>query len=310
MNVRKQCLTLSFLLPPSLLPKVLFEFKGAPGGINSNNMCADTEGVVKYACNGTRRPFQLVFVSATMPDAALKKMGEVYWQQPKIKAAVKKERLNHKGLIRIEHEGSGTLLAGIKNFHVQTDNAMAQEFGGVWEAKSAVLHDLYDELGLSRGGCQTIVFCESQVQVTQVYNEMRSRKRGNVTTLLKAFRQGKKGMLITTRVLNRGIDIPHVQLVINFSLANLTAENFVHGVGRCGRHGKVGAGGKRERERDGDKKNTNLPCCALCTSLCLVHVHWRRTFDMILTQLCSTLFHSLHVSFDHSGAVWERKGAL
>ena len=258
------CLSFS---PSPLLPKVLFEFKGAPGGLNSNNMCADTEGIVKYACNGTQRPFQLVFVSATMPDAALKKMGEVYWQQPKIKAAVKREGPNHKGLIRIEHEGSGRLLAGIKNFHVQTDNTMVQEFGGVWEAKFAVLYDLYNELGLSRGGCQTIVFCESQVQVTHIYDEMRTRKRGNVTTQLKAFRQGKKGMLITTRVLNRGIDIPNVQLVVNFSLANLTAENFIHGVGRCGRHGKVGAGGKRERERDGDKKNTNPPCCALCKML-------------------------------------------
>lgn len=51
---------------------------------------------------------------------------------------------------------------------------------------------------------------------------------------LEALRSGQVRLLIATDVAARGIDIPHVQWVINYDLPD-QAENYVHRVGRTGR---------------------------------------------------------------------------
>lgn len=53
-------------------------------------------------------------------------------------------------------------------------------------------------------------------------------------TTMKRFRNGDLKVLIATDVSARGIDIPNVELVINYDLPD-TAENYVHRVGRTGR---------------------------------------------------------------------------
>ena len=52
--------------------------------------------------------------------------------------------------------------------------------------------------------------------------------------VLEAFKQGKVKLLIATDVSARGIDIPHVDMVINYDLPE-PSENYVHRVGRTGR---------------------------------------------------------------------------
>ncbi|MEQ8475452.1 MAG: DEAD/DEAH box helicase [Fulvivirga sp.] len=56
---------------------------------------------------------------------------------------------------------------------------------------------------------------------------------------MKSFRSGDLKVLIATDVSARGIDIPGVELVINYDLPN-TAENYVHRVGRTGRGSQKG----------------------------------------------------------------------
>ena len=51
---------------------------------------------------------------------------------------------------------------------------------------------------------------------------------------MQAFKTGRCRMLIATDVSARGIDIPDVQVVINYDLPDV-AENYVHRVGRTGR---------------------------------------------------------------------------
>ena len=46
-------------------------------------------------------------------------------------------------------------------------------------------------------------------------------------------------MLIATDVAARGLDIPDVEFVINYSFP-LTTEDYVHRIGRTGRAGKTG----------------------------------------------------------------------
>ena len=56
---------------------------------------------------------------------------------------------------------------------------------------------------------------------------------------LDSFRNGSIPLLIATDVAARGLDIPNVEYVINYSFP-LTVEDYVHRIGRTGRGGKTG----------------------------------------------------------------------
>lgn len=57
---------------------------------------------------------------------------------------------------------------------------------------------------------------------------------------METFKSGSVPLLVATDVAARGLDIPDVEFVINYSFP-LTAEDYVHRIGRTGRAGKTGA---------------------------------------------------------------------
>lgn len=59
------------------------------------------------------------------------------------------------------------------------------------------------------------------------------------TRVLEGFKTGKCPLLVATDVAARGLDIPNVEFVINYSFP-LTVEDYVHRIGRTGRAGKTG----------------------------------------------------------------------
>jgi ATP-dependent RNA helicase DBP3 len=59
------------------------------------------------------------------------------------------------------------------------------------------------------------------------------------TKALADFKHGKTPLLVATDVAARGLDIPNVELVINYTFP-LTIEDYVHRIGRTGRAGKKG----------------------------------------------------------------------
>lgn len=59
------------------------------------------------------------------------------------------------------------------------------------------------------------------------------------TDALESFRNGSVPLLIATDVAARGLDIPNVEYVLNYSFP-LTVEDYVHRIGRTGRAGKSG----------------------------------------------------------------------
>ena len=69
-------------------------------------------------------------------------------------------------------------------------------------------------------------------------------------TNLKAFRDGKIKFLISTDLASRGLDIDHIERVINYHLPK-DIENYLHRVGRTARAGREGLVVNFVTERDG-----------------------------------------------------------
>ena len=64
--------------------------------------------------------------------------------------------------------------------------------------------------------------------------------QGQRTRAVEGFKSGAVPLLVATDVAARGLDIPDVEAVINYSFP-LTTEDYVHRIGRTGRAGKTGA---------------------------------------------------------------------
>lgn len=70
-----------------------------------------------------------------------------------------------------------------------------------------------------------------------IHGDLRQRKRDQV---IAAFRNKKYRILVATDVAARGLDIPHIEHVINYDLPQC-AEDYVHRVGRTARAGAKGS---------------------------------------------------------------------
>ncbi|WP_010298790.1 DEAD/DEAH box helicase [Candidatus Odyssella thessalonicensis] len=69
-----------------------------------------------------------------------------------------------------------------------------------------------------------------------IHGDLRQSRRSNV---ISAFRRGKNRVLVATDVAARGLDIPHIEYVVNFDLPQ-APEDFIHRIGRTGRAGAEG----------------------------------------------------------------------
>jgi len=112
--------------------------------------------------------------------------------------------------------------------------------------KFDTLLDLYNLISTS----QVIIFCntirkvewleqnlkQNNFPITVIHSNMTQDQRDEV---VKEFRDGKTRLLLTTDLLSRGIDIPQVNMVVNFDLPP-NKETYVHRIGRCGRFDKKG----------------------------------------------------------------------
>ena len=143
----------------------------------------------------------------------------------------------------------------IKQFYVDVE---------IEELKYEVLLDLYNLISTT----QAIIFCntirkvewltknliEQNFSITSIHGKMTSLERNNI---VNDFRDGKTRLLITTDLLARGIDIPQVNLVVNYDLPP-NKETYIHRIGRCGRFGKKGVAIVLVKMQDqNDIKNLN-----------------------------------------------------
>ena len=75
------------------------------------------------------------------------------------------------------------------------------------------------------------------MSVNAIHGNVRQNKRLNI---LNKFRNQKFRILVATDVAARGLDIAHIEHVINYDLPQKT-EDYIHRIGRTARAGKKGA---------------------------------------------------------------------
>lgn len=107
---------------------------------------------------------------------------------------------------------------------------------------------LLDELNATKGG--VIVFAGSQQSCERLGEYLKSYgyetdlihgglSQGHRNRVVREFRNGEIRIVVATDLLARGLDVPHVDHVINFDLP-FSPEDFLHRIGRTARAGRAG----------------------------------------------------------------------
>ena len=165
------------------------------------------------------KDIQVALFSATMPPDVLN-LSAKFMRDP-TRILVNKESLT---------------LDGIKQFYVAVEE----------EAKLATVMDLYESISIA----QSVIFVSSRAKVEWVAQELNANHhtvswmhadmgRGEREKVMATFRSGSSRVLVTTDLVARGIDVQHVNIVINFDLPS-SKEVYLHRIGRSGRYGRKG----------------------------------------------------------------------
>ncbi|PHV70541.1 RNA helicase [Sporanaerobium hydrogeniformans] len=110
--------------------------------------------------------------------------------------------------------------------------------------------NLLEQLTILENPESCMIFCNTQVQVDAVYEDLISKgyrvqkihggmEQKERFQVMEDFRKGSFRYLVATDVAARGIDIDHVTHVVNYDLPE-DKESYVHRIGRTGRGNKKG----------------------------------------------------------------------
>jgi len=164
---------------------------------------------------------QICLFSATFPDSCLE-LSKKFMRPQLTRILVKRENLT---------------LDGIFQYYINCE----QE-----RHKLPCLIDLYEFISVP----QVIIFCNTISRVEMLSSQMAEQdftvscihgnlEQGERNLRMQEFRTGSSRVLIATDIISRGIDVQGVSLVINYDIPN-DYENYLHRIGRSGRHGRKG----------------------------------------------------------------------
>jgi len=167
---------------------------------------------------------QTALFSATWPEA-IRNLAHEFLTDP-IKVTIGSDDLaankRIKQIVEVIDERSKQekLMKTLEKYaNTETKNRMI-----VFVLKKAEAYDVEDEL------------YHKGYKVCSIHGDKTQWER---TQALNSFKEGKSNVLVATDVAARGLDIPDVEFVINYSFP-LTIEDYVHRIGRTGRAGKDG----------------------------------------------------------------------
>ena len=93
--------------------------------------------------------------------------------------------------------------------------------------------------------------CKKRFKANALHGNLRQSKRN---TVMSAFRNKKFTILVATDIAARGLDVPHIEHVINYDLPQV-AEDYIHRMGRTARAGATGSSLSFVTSSDRDKWN-------------------------------------------------------
>jgi superfamily II DNA/RNA helicase len=162
---------------------------------------------------------QTLMFSATMPPYIVK-MSEKYMNQPE----------------RIAVGSTTQPMANIKQEEVRTTVAGKYESltKELYEREGSVIVFVKTKRGADR---MTRRLNGDDLNSEALHGDLKQSKRDRV---IQAFRNKKFRVLVATDVAARGLDIPHIEHVINFDLPQVP-EDYIHRIGRTARAGAEGS---------------------------------------------------------------------
>ena len=167
---------------------------------------------------------QTVMFSATWPEE-IRNLADKYLNKNLFKVTVGSDELsaNHRVTQIVEcvqaHEKDAKLKGLLEKYHKSRKNRIL--IFVLYKKEAADLQVRLQGKGYN---------------VTAIHGDKSQQDR---TSALEEFKAGKVPLLIATDVAARGLDIPQVEYVINYSFP-LTVEDYVHRIGRTGRGGATG----------------------------------------------------------------------
>jgi ATP-dependent RNA helicase RhlE len=162
---------------------------------------------------------QNVLISATL-SGSVKRLAEQILHRPKL-IEVDSMGTSAKNVKQIIHPVSRELKMELLSFLIGSKNYQQVL---VFVRKKQEADEVAKELNLS--GLKTFV----------IHGDKSSGVRARA---LEAFKEGKTRVLVATDIAARGIDIPSLEVVINYDIPHVTGD-FIHRIGRTGRAGKLG----------------------------------------------------------------------
>ncbi|XP_015901511.3 DEAD-box ATP-dependent RNA helicase 5 [Ziziphus jujuba] len=182
------------------------------------------EPEVRYILGQTYSARQMVMFSATWP-LSVHRLAQEFMDPNPVKVVIGSEDLaaNHDVMqiveVLDERSRDVRLIALLEKYHKSQRNRVLVFV--LYKAEAPRIENL-----LQKGGWKAV----------SIHGNKPQHER---TKALSLFKTGSCPLMIATDVAARGLDIPDVEVVINYSFP-LTTEDYVHRIGRTGRAGKKG----------------------------------------------------------------------
>ncbi|KAG1354231.1 DEAD-box ATP-dependent RNA helicase 5 [Cocos nucifera] len=182
------------------------------------------EPEVRSILSQTSAARQMVMFSATWP-LAVHQLAQEFMDPNPVKVVVGSQDLaaNHDVMQIVEvlddHSRDSRLIQVLEKYHKSQRNRVLVFV--LYKKEAVRVENMLQKRGW---------------KVVSVHGDKAQHDR---TKALSLFKEGKCPLMIATDVASRGLDIPDVEVVINYSFP-LTTEDYVHRIGRTGRAGKKG----------------------------------------------------------------------
>ncbi|KAL8138796.1 hypothetical protein V2J09_004797 [Rumex salicifolius] len=179
---------------------------------------------VRSILSQTNSVRQMVMFSATWPTA-VHQLAQEFMDPNPVKVVIGSEDLsaNHDVMqiveVLEEHEKNKRLTTLLDKYHESQRNRVLVFV--LYKKEAVRVENMLHERGW---------------KVVSIHGDKEQAAR---TKALSLFKDGSCPLMIATDVAARGLDIPDVEVVINYSFP-LTTEDYVHRIGRTGRAGKKG----------------------------------------------------------------------